>query len=193
MRGTIRLLSLVLLALLVLSGSAAAQRRGGGGGFRGGGGGFRGGGFSSRGVSRASVSRRPAAVTRPSQLPATRRPAVATRPGRLPANRPAGGYRGNTVINRPVNVRNVNIGDGRVDPDWDVAHDGCCYLRHPVAAGAVVGAAAAATYGSAVYTLPSSCVTVVEDGTTYYHCGNVWYEPQFIGTNTSYVVVASPQ
>jgi hypothetical protein len=93
-------------------------------------------------------------------------------------------------VNRPINANDINIsGDYRGD-NW-----GCCY--NPVAAGVAVGAAAAVTaaaVGSVVYSLPSSCTTVIaSNGVTYEQCGDVWYEPQFEGTNTSYVVVNPPQ
>jgi hypothetical protein len=51
----------------------------------------------------------------------------------------------------------------------------------------------AAAIGSTVYTLPSSCTTVVVNGFTYEQCGSAWYQPQFSGTTTTYVVVSPPQ
>jgi hypothetical protein len=57
----------------------------------------------------------------------------------------------------------------------------------------VAGAAIANnSYGTVVYTLPSSCVTQIVNGVTYSDCGGTWYQPQFDGTTTQYVVVSPP-
>ena len=190
MKTSIRQLLSIGVALACLSAPAAAQRRGGGargGGFRGGG-----GGFASRGAARASV-------TRPSFRPSVSRPpANISRPSNPIANRPA------NPINRPPNIaggdvninRPIGVGDVDIHHDYDRPWNGCCYYNHPVAAAAVVGTAAAVTaaaIGSTVYTLPSSCTTVVVNGFTYEQCGDVWYQPQFSGTTTTYVVVSPPQ
>ena len=191
----------IALALVCLSEPALAQRRGGGrsrGG--GGGGGFR-GGASARSMSRPSVSRPSfnpggggANFNRPSAgRPSAGRPNVDR--GNI-NNRPVD--RGNinnvdraNINNRPINVNDVDVHGGYGYGDgW-----GCC--SHPVAAGVAVGAAAALTsaaIGSVVYSLPSSCTTVIApNGVTYDQCGDVWYQPQFEGTTTSYVVVNPPQ
>ena len=58
-----------------------------------------------------------------------------------------------------------------------------------------VAAAATATavvVGSMVNTLPPSCTTVMANGVTYQQCGSTYYQPQFVGGSTSYVVVNSP-
>jgi hypothetical protein len=192
----------ITVALLCLSTAADAQRGGrggggrGGGGRGGGGGGFRGGGgMSSRGSSRPSVSR-PAGGGR-SQLPAN----ISRPSGGI--NRPNGGInagngnisrgdinvdRGNINVNRPVNV-----GDGGWDNNYGGAGWGCCY--HPVARAAAVTAAAVATaavIGSVAYTLPASCTVTVVNGLTYQQCGSTWYQPQFVGDETTYVVVNPP-
>jgi hypothetical protein len=31
------------------------------------------------------------------------------------------------------------------------------------------------------------------DGVAYQQCGNTWYQPQYAGTETQYVVVAAPR
>jgi len=109
----------------------------------------------------------------------------------------------NTNINqnRNVNVnsnRNVNV---NVDRDVNVnVHGGgyygggCCY--HPVATAAAVTATAvvtAAVVGSMVNTLPPSCTVVAVGGISYQQCGSTWYQPQFAGGNTTYVVVNAPR
>ena len=36
-------------------------------------------------------------------------------------------------------------------------------------------------------------VEFVVDGLSYYQCGSTWYQPQFVGTSTSYLVVGAPR
>ena len=57
-----------------------------------------------------------------------------------------------------------------------------------------VGVAAgvtAAAIGSLAYSLPSGCTPYTYAG-PYYQCGNVWYQPQYQGSNVTYVVVNPP-
>ena len=92
----------------------------------------------------------------------------------------------NVNVNRNVNV-NVNRGGAYYG-------GGCCY--HPVATAAAVTATAvvtAAVVGSIVHSVPPSCSTVVVNGLTYSQCGSTWYQPQFSGTSTTYVVVNPPR
>jgi hypothetical protein len=102
----------------------------------------------------------------------------------------------NVNVNQNVNVnRDVNV---NVDRDVDVhVHGGygyydndCCF--HPVAAVAAV-AVTAAVIGSIVNSIPPSCTAVAVNGFTYQQCGSTWYQPQFVGSTTSYVVVAAPR
>jgi hypothetical protein len=104
----------------------------------------------------------------------------------------------NANVNRNVNVNNnVNVNrniDVDVDNDWnDFDND---WDDHPVARGAAFGAAAAITaaaIGSMVYSLPPSCSPMVVNGLTYQNCGGSWYQPQYAGTQVTYVVVNPPQ
>ena len=111
-----------------------------------------------------------------------------------------------TSVNRNVNVnRNANVNVNRninVNRDVDVhVHGGyygggygCCY--HPVATAAAVTATAmvtAAVVGSIVHSIPPSCTSVVVNGFAYQQCGSTWYQPQFAGTTTTYVVVNAPR
>ena len=97
-------------------------------------------------------------------------------------------YNSNTNVNRNVNVNtnvNVNVHGG---------YGGCCY--HPVATAVAATAAVAVTaavIGSVVHSVPPSCSVVVVSGLTYQQCGSTWYQPQFAGTSTTYIVVAAPQ
>ena len=103
------------------------------------------------------------------------------------------GNRNNNVnVNRNTNVnvnRNTNV-HVDVDHHYGYGHGGCCY--HPVATAAAVAVTAAAI-GSIVYSVPPSCQTVYVNGITYSQCGSTWYQPQFVGTTTSYVVVTAPR
>ena len=92
-------------------------------------------------------------------------------------------------MNRNFNVnRNVDVDVDR--GGWG----GCCYHSGVGVAAAVATTAAvtAAVVGTRVQTLPSSCTTVMAGGVTYQQCGSVWYQPQFVGTGTTYVVVNAP-
>ncbi len=101
----------------------------------------------------------------------------------------------NTNVNRDTNVnRNYNV-NRNVDVDVDRGGwGGCCYHSGVGVAAAVATTAAvtAAVVGTRVQTLPSSCTTVMAGGVTYQQCGSVWYQPQFVGTGTTYVVVNAP-
>jgi hypothetical protein len=110
----------------------------------------------------------------------------------------------NTNVNRNANVnRNVNVNQNvnvnrnvNVNVDRDVyVHGGyystgCCY--HPVATAAAVTATVLAI-GTIVSSIPPSCSAVIVGGVTYQQCGSTWYQPRFVGTTTSYVVVAAPR
>jgi hypothetical protein len=96
-----------------------------------------------------------------------------------------------TSVNRNVNVnQNVNV-NRSVNVDVDHDHD-----YHPFAAAAVAGAAAAVTsavIGSIVNTKPPNAVPVVVGGVTYLQVGSTWYQPQYAGTQVTYVVVQPPR
>jgi hypothetical protein len=104
----------------------------------------------------------------------------------------------NLNSNRNVNVNcnrnvNCNINVNR-DVDIDVDHHYGGY--HPVATAVGVAAAAtitAAVVGSIVYSLPPACSMAVVGGITYQNCGGTWYQPQYMGTQVSYVVVNPPR
>jgi hypothetical protein len=104
----------------------------------------------------------------------------------------------NVNANRNVNVnanRNVNVNVNRdIDVHGGYYGGGCCY--HPIATAAAVTTAAvvtAAAVGSMVHSIPPSCTVVMVNELTYEQCGSTWYQPQFVGTSTNYVVVAAPR
>jgi hypothetical protein len=41
--------------------------------------------------------------------------------------------------------------------------------------------------------LPPSCTVIIANGVTYQQCGNTWYQPQFAGGSTTYIVVNQPR
>ena len=198
MRNRSRIFSMLALALLVVSEPALGQRRGGG--MRGGG--MRGGGMRSAGgmrsmpraTARPSITSR-SSMSRPSMggaMPAVNRGdasrAISNR--NLSAS-DAARFRGNTNINRPVVGNDIDIDNGG---RWDGYYNGCCYYPLATGVGVAAGAAlTAAAIGSVSYALPSDCVLTTVNGTTYQQCGSVWYQPQFDGTTTTYVVVSPPQ
>ncbi len=112
----------------------------------------------------------------------------------------------NTNVNRNVNVdtnvnRNVNVNTNvnrNVNVNTNVNHygygGGCCYYGRPVypayAAAAIV--ATAVVVGSIVNTLPVGCTTVYRNGFAYQQCGSTYYQPQFSGSSTTYIVVNNP-
>lgn len=100
----------------------------------------------------------------------------------------------NVNQNRNVNVdRNVNV-NRDVDIDVDVDHG--WGWGHPVATAAAVTATAmvtSAVVGSMVYSLPPACSAVVINGLTYQQCGGSWYQPQYTGSQVTYVVVNPPR
>lgn len=98
--------------------------------------------------------------------------------------------RANVNVNRDVNVNVHNDYHG----GYGYGYGGCCY--HPVATAAAVTATAVVTsavIGSIVYSLPPSCSAVYVNGITYQQCGSAWYQPQFSGGSTTYVVVNAPR
>jgi hypothetical protein len=62
----------------------------------------------------------------------------------------------------------------------------------PVAAAVTVGVTAA-VIGAAYASLPPGCTSVVVGGVAYQHCGPTWYQPQYVGTQIEYIVVAPPR
>ncbi len=83
---------------------------------------------------------------------------------------------------------NTTINNVNVDNGWNA---GGYYGYHPAAAVAATAVVAAAVVGSAVSTLPPGCVPYTYS-TAYYNCGGGWYQPQYQGSNVTYVVVNPP-
>lgn len=60
------------------------------------------------------------------------------------------------------------------------------------AAGVDAGAGAALDKAM-VSSIPPSCTVVMVNRLTYQQCGSTWYQPRFVGSTTSYVVVGAPR
>jgi hypothetical protein len=177
MRKTVilSLASIFVLSLAVADYADARGGRGGGGGMRGGGGAsMRGGGGGGFGGGRSAATN-------------IQRPSGGSFSG---ATARSGNFNGNFNNNRNVNAnvnRNMNI---NVDNGWN---GGCCGggFAHPVAAAATVGLVAGATaaaIGSTAYALPPNCSPYG----AYYNCGGTYYQPQYSGSDVTYVVVNNP-
>lgn len=119
-----------------------------------------------------------------------------------------GSLNGNTVDNRSGNRKRINDNDGNrthinvgndvdididIDNGWGHDHIGD---YHPVAAGIAIGAVAATTaavVGSYYYALPpTGCTVVYRSGVSYHHCGSVYYQRTWVGSDVVYVVVTLP-
>jgi hypothetical protein len=106
----------------------------------------------------------------------------------------------NANVNRNVNVnQNVNVNrDVNVNANRNYYGGGyggpCCYNSGVGTAAAITAAAVgtALVVGSMVNSLPPSCSAISANGVTYQKCGSTYYEPQFSGGNTTYVVVNAP-
>jgi hypothetical protein len=158
------------------------------------------GALRDRGQARASVNRAPAAhaqrASRPDMNRNTQRAHQANAGNRV--NSAHNNRVGNrTRVNNSQN--NINI-DNHRDVDIDVdgrGHWGYDDHYHPIATAAAVTATVAVT--SAVVgaiirpaQLPSSCVQVIRFDVTYMQCGSTWYQPQYQGSDITYVVVNAP-
>jgi len=103
----------------------------------------------------------------------------------------------NANINHNVNAnvnRNVNVNvHNDVYVHGGYYGGGCCYHNNTAAVVAATAIVTAAVIGSRVNTLPPACSVVIVNGFTYQQCGSTWYQPQFVGTSTTYLVVAAPR
>ncbi len=104
----------------------------------------------------------------------------------------------NANINRNVNANvnhnvNVNVNKNVYVHSNSYYGGGCCYHPNTAAVVATTAIVTAAVIGARVNTLPPACSVVIVNGFTYQQCGSTWYQPQFVGTSTTYVVVAAPR
>jgi hypothetical protein len=79
---------------------------------------------------------------------------------------------------RSDNWRYYGFSDGTPEADASVVAPACV--------------ADALAIGSIVSTLPDDCFVTVVNGHAYRRCGHVWFQPQYTGSNVTYVVVDAP-
>lgn len=159
-----------------------------------------------RANARASINRPHAAnVQRAQHIPVQRH--VPAQRNAVQRNNHFNGQRqmsaGNRVGNRNTrvnnSVHNVNIDDHR-DVDIDVdgrGRYGYDDHYHPIATAAAVTATVAVTSAvvGAIFApsqIPADCVQVMRYNTAYMQCGSTWFQPQYQGSNVTYVVVNAP-
>lgn len=159
-----------------------------------------------RANARASINRPHAGnVQRAQHIPVQRN--VGQRNNAMPRNEHINSNRqmsaGNRVGNRNTrvnnSVHNVNI-DNHRDVDIDVdgrGRYGYDDHYHPIATAAAVTATVAVTSAvvGAIFSpaqIPSDCVQVMRYNTAYMQCGSTWFQPQYQGSNVTYVVVNAP-
>ena len=95
----------------------------------------------------------------------------------------------NVNVNTNVNVnRNVNVNTNVNHYGYGYGGAGCCYYGHPAYTAAAI-VATAVVVGSIVNSLPAGCTTIYRNGFAYQQCGSTWYQPQFSGSSTTYIVV----
>jgi hypothetical protein len=94
-----------------------------------------------------------------------------------------------TAVNNGANVpQNLNANR---DIDVDVDRD-----YHPITTPVMVETASVSTavaIGTVVHSLPPACSAVEVGNIAYQQCGSTWYQPQYAGTQLTYVVVAPPR
>ena len=85
-------------------------------------------------------------------------------------------------VNRDIDIDK----DVDIDVDVDDHHKNNNDLARAVAAGLVVGAVVNSIDNEA------ECVTEPRGDVSYLYCDGVWYEPQYSGSNVTYIVVNEP-
>jgi len=107
----------------------------------------------------------------------------------------------NRNINRNSNVngnRNVNVnvkGDRRYYDNRYYYDDRHHHHHHNVGTAFAVGALTGLVVGSIITaaSMPPSCSNVYVGGYPYRQCGNTWLQPQYQGSQVTYVVVNPPR
>jgi len=102
----------------------------------------------------------------------------------------------NTNVNATNVNRNVNVNSTNVNVNRNVnVNTGCCYNNVGMGGAVAAGVVAGAVVGSAIAAsaLPPACSAVVVNGVTYQNCGGAWYQPQYSGSQVTYIVVNPPR
>jgi hypothetical protein len=101
-----------------------------------------------------------------------------------------------TSVNTANVNRNVNVNSTTVNVNKNVnVNTGCCYNNVGTAGAVAAGVAAGIVVGSviAASALPPKCSAVIANGVTYQNCGGAWYQPQYAGSQVTYIVVNPPK
>lgn len=171
--------SVLALTFIASQADARGGMHFGGGGFHGGGGGFHGGSFHG-GFHGSSVNVGPNFRPHPGPHPGPH-----PHPGPSPHPHPPGPH--------PHPGPGPDPHPPGPPPHPYPYHPG--YWPGPYYPGYYWGAAVgtAIAIGTLAYALPSGCARVVVQGTTYEHCGDTWYRPEYRGNTVVYVVVDDPR
>ena len=92
----------------------------------------------------------------------------------------------NTHHKKDVNIRHKKDVNVNKNINVDVDHRGN-HIGGAIVAGMVIGSIVVAA------SIPPSCATVVVSNIAYRQCDGHWYQPQYSGTQVTYIVVNSPR
>ena len=98
-------------------------------------------------------------------------------------------------VNRNTNVNTATVNSTTVNVNKNVnVNSGCCYNNVGVGGAVAAGVVAGAIVGTAIAAsaLPPACSAVIVNGVTYQNCGGAWYQPQYAGSQVTYIVVNPP-
>ena len=99
-------------------------------------------------------------------------------------------------VNRNTNVNTATVNSTTVNVNKNVnVNSGCCYNNVGVGGAVAAGVVAGAVVGTAIAAsaLPPACSAMVVNGVTYQNCGGAWYQPQYAGSQVTYIVVNPPK
>ena len=149
--------------------------------------------YETRGTTRTNVSSTSVNRSASASSTSVNRSASASTTS---VSRSASASTANVNVNSANVNRNVNVNSATVNVNKNVnVNTGCCYnnvgTAGAVAAGVVVGAAVGTAIAASA--LPPACSAVVVNGVTYKNCGGAWYQPQYAGSQVTYIVVNPPR
>jgi hypothetical protein len=215
-------LAVLIVPLWLAGEIDARGRGGGGRGGGGRGGGFSSRGPAMSGSLGRGATARPRPSTRPAPRPSTRpstkpstRPSTGQgarpgdRPSHLPSERPGQGGGGEQRPDRgegredwqqfldqqQQDRQNYQSGMAHQRQEWWEEEGGHYYDGYEASSWMAAGmmfAVGATLTAAAVASLSCTMTPVAVSGTTYYRCGNQWYERAFTNGQVTYVVINPP-
>lgn len=150
--------------------------------------------YETRGTTRTNVSS--TSVNRSASATSVNRSASTTNVNRSASVNSANVNVNSANVNRNVNVNSATVNSTTVNVNKNVnVNTGCCYNNVGVGGAVAAGVVAGAVVGSviAASALPPACSAVVVNGVTYQSCGGAWYQPQYSGSQVTYVIVNPPR